>query len=280
MGASRAYEQLVRDLYQSLVDQSDVSNVAVRHDVKIRGLSGEVHQIDVFWEFEIAGVRHRTCIECRHYTGKIKKTQVAAFSRILADLDGAKGIMVTTVGFQSGAVGLARTDGIRLMQVAPLVQEIHVNITVRGGEVSGWLPVFNQASASMLRAKNGGRPVQIHYGGAEDEIFLLNGDGSNAVSLYDLKGRILASDCPAGQHREPLDDKYLRTASGLVKVDAIDCMVSRNVTSLPPVVIGGRYVARAIVRELAEGGAERFFHTDGTLRDSSRRELEDEGDPA
>jgi len=106
-----AYEKLVRDLYQALMDQSQVKNVEVQHDVKLKGKSGERHQIDVHWKFEAAGVVYPTCIECRYFTSKIKKSHVAAFSRIVADIDGARGIMVTTVGYQSGALGMAKADG-------------------------------------------------------------------------------------------------------------------------------------------------------------------------
>jgi hypothetical protein len=71
--ASLEYEKLVKDLHEALLHADGVQTIDVRHNVKIKGKSGATHQIDVYWEFKLAGVTYKTCIECKHYGTKIKK---------------------------------------------------------------------------------------------------------------------------------------------------------------------------------------------------------------
>ena len=54
MGANtgKPYEKLAQVVFQWIVNQSDVRNVVVRHDVTLQGKSIS-HQIDVYWKFAI-----------------------------------------------------------------------------------------------------------------------------------------------------------------------------------------------------------------------------------
>lgn len=70
---STPYELLVQELHQALLNNDGVENINVRHNVKIKGRSGATHQIDVYWEFKLAGVTYKTCIECKHYNTSVKK---------------------------------------------------------------------------------------------------------------------------------------------------------------------------------------------------------------
>ena len=58
-------ESYVEFVYQSLLDLGN-DNVVVGRDVTLTGRTGIPHQIDVYYEFEKAGFRHRVAIECRH----------------------------------------------------------------------------------------------------------------------------------------------------------------------------------------------------------------------
>lgn len=118
------YEHLVRDLHQALLENDGVENIAVRHNVKLIGKSGASHQIDVYWEFRLAGITYKTCIECKQYSSTVKKSHIAAFSAILDDIGNATGIFATTVGYQHGAILLAQEKGIRLILINNLLKQI------------------------------------------------------------------------------------------------------------------------------------------------------------
>ena len=68
---STEYELFTREIYQQLVDADIVKATKVQHNVKLEGKSGQKHQIDVYWEYEIAGVTHKVAIECKNYSKSI-----------------------------------------------------------------------------------------------------------------------------------------------------------------------------------------------------------------
>ena len=80
-------------------------------------MSGQKHQIDVYWEYEKDGIAHRVAIECKNYNRRISLEKVCAFKGVLDDLDGVSGIMVSKVGFQKGAKKYARQYKISLKEL-------------------------------------------------------------------------------------------------------------------------------------------------------------------
>ena len=117
MNPNKEYELFTREIYQQLVNSDVVRPTNVEHDVKIEGRSGQKHQIDVYWEYEIAGNKHRVAIECKNYSTPVTKEKVCAFKGILDDLNGVNGIMVTKMGYQKGAKKYAKEYGILLKEL-------------------------------------------------------------------------------------------------------------------------------------------------------------------
>jgi hypothetical protein len=109
------YERIVQSIFQAILGQDRARNVVVEHDVKLMGKSGEQHQIDVYWEFEVGGVSYKTLVSAKDWAGNVKKEQVLSFKTILDDVAGQpRGIIVTREGYQSGAEGFGRHHGITL----------------------------------------------------------------------------------------------------------------------------------------------------------------------
>lgn len=100
---STDYEKLAQKIYGEILALQGVENIDVRHNVKIKGKSGVEHQIDVFWEYKYAGVVHRVLIECKHYSHAVSLLHVRNLHGLTTDIPNSTGIIVTTVGFQSGA---------------------------------------------------------------------------------------------------------------------------------------------------------------------------------
>lgn len=59
MNQNTEYERFTQEIYQQLVDSDVVKATTVQHNVKLIGRSGQKHQIDVYWEYEIAGNMHK-----------------------------------------------------------------------------------------------------------------------------------------------------------------------------------------------------------------------------
>lgn len=110
------YERFVRDIVEAVLHAQGLETVEVQHDVQVQGLSRS-HQIDVYWQYRLGGVLHRVIINCKRYAHTVEVTDVLALSGVLQDMPGARGLIVTTVGYQKGAVDYAKTHGIGLKVV-------------------------------------------------------------------------------------------------------------------------------------------------------------------
>ncbi|MEM5482215.1 restriction endonuclease [Pseudoalteromonas fuliginea] len=111
---SAEYEKLARKIYEDILSLEGVDNIEVKHNVKIKGISGVDHQIDVYWEYKYAGVAHKVLIECKHYGHNVSLLHVRNMHGLLTDIPNSSGILVTTVGYQSGAEKYADFYGMGL----------------------------------------------------------------------------------------------------------------------------------------------------------------------
>src|ERR1700722_1472107 len=111
---STDYEKIVQEIYQDLLRKEGI-NTEVRHNVKdILGLSKTYPQIDIYWHFKIAGIEHKVIIDCKNYCRKVSIKDVRNLAVVVKDISATKGVIVTTIGFQSGAIKYAESAGIDL----------------------------------------------------------------------------------------------------------------------------------------------------------------------
>lgn len=113
------FEEHVQQVYQSLLDVKG-EDVLVARDVTIRGRNGLEHQIDVYYEFELTGLRHRVAIECKNMQRPVDKDRVLAFSAKINDCPGVRGCMIAANGYQSGAKKFADDNGITALTLGDL----------------------------------------------------------------------------------------------------------------------------------------------------------------
>ena len=117
MNPNTEYERFTQEVYQQLLNYRHPNIANVQHNIKLEGRSGCKHQIDVYWEYEKDGVKHRVAIECKNYSKHVPKEKVCAFHSKISDLDGVEGIMVSKKGFQRGAIQYAKAYGISLQEL-------------------------------------------------------------------------------------------------------------------------------------------------------------------
>lgn len=86
--------------------------VLVSRDATVRGKSGEDYQIDVYYEFLRANVRHRVIIECKDWKHPVKRETINALESKIRDIPGVVGVIVSRNGYQSGAKQFAEYQGI------------------------------------------------------------------------------------------------------------------------------------------------------------------------
>lgn len=117
MNSNIEYEKFTQEVYQELVNAEGVKTIEVKHNIKLEGRSGQKHQIDVYWEYEIAGVKQKVAIECKNYNKEVPIGKVRDFYGVLSDLNNVAGIMVTKVGYQEGTKKYATYYGISLKEL-------------------------------------------------------------------------------------------------------------------------------------------------------------------
>jgi len=112
------YEKFVARLMRRLAKQDLVDGPSLKHLAKLEGKSGQIYEIDISYTFTVAAAKYLTLVECKHWNKPVGRNIVAAFSSVIDDIGAHKGIIVTTVGFQEGAIGLASKLGIALFKVS------------------------------------------------------------------------------------------------------------------------------------------------------------------
>ena len=120
MNPNTEFELFTRHIYQKLVNNDILKPTLVQHNVKLKDKSGCEHQIDVYWEYEIAGNKHRVAIECKNYNSLVPIGKVRDFKGVLDDLNNVNGIMVSSKGFQAGAKKYAKEHSISLKELRTL----------------------------------------------------------------------------------------------------------------------------------------------------------------
>ena len=136
MNPNIEYEKFTQEIYQELVNADVLKTTNVQHNVKLKGRSGQQHQIDVYWEYEIAGTKQKVAIECKNYNKTVAVGKVRDFYGVLCDLNNVAGIMVTKVGYQKGAKEYASEYVISLKELrAPnpgeaIVGEVEMNLYI------------------------------------------------------------------------------------------------------------------------------------------------------
>ena len=139
MNPNIEYEKFTQEIYQELVNADVLKTTKVQHNIKLKGRSGQEHQIDVYWEYEIAGTKQKVAIECKNYNQAVPIGRVRDFFGALYDLVDVKGIMVTKVGYQKGAKEYASYYRIDLKELrSPNLGEaiigeveLHINSSTR-----------------------------------------------------------------------------------------------------------------------------------------------------
>ncbi|SFP11469.1 restriction endonuclease [Pseudomonas borbori] len=112
--ADTEYEKLAKEVYDEILQAEGFDTIEVKHNTNIEGKSGQKHQIDVFWEFSIAGMTHRVAVECKNYTSPVSVGKIRDFSAALDDIGNIQGIFITKTGYQAGAKKFANYKGIEL----------------------------------------------------------------------------------------------------------------------------------------------------------------------
>lgn len=116
-GDLESYTQYV---YNTLLNLHN-EGVVVGRRIKVQGnITKERHEIDVYYQFEKAGVIHKVAIECKFTARPVEKADVMEFHGKLNDIGNIIGIMVSKSGYQKGALNYGNSFNIELKTLEDL----------------------------------------------------------------------------------------------------------------------------------------------------------------
>jgi hypothetical protein len=78
------------------------------------------HKVDVYWEFEFAGIVYHTVIQAKGLHQPVALAMVDRFRRFLDKLpDNPRGIMLTSASYRPGVYEYALNHNIRVFHIKP-----------------------------------------------------------------------------------------------------------------------------------------------------------------
>lgn len=88
-------------------------------DVTIEGVR-TTHDIDVLVKAHHVGFEITWLVECKHWKTRVSKLHVLALREIVSDVGADRGILLSEVGFQSGAFEAARLTNVQVTSLAEI----------------------------------------------------------------------------------------------------------------------------------------------------------------
>lgn len=258
MNKNTEYELFTQEIYQGLLNEEKIT-VSVEHNVNIQGKSTK-HQIDVYWEYSVAGIKHKVAIECKNYTNRISIGQVRDFNSVLNDIGGTNGILVTKIGFQKGAQTFARANGINLMVLRDPIDEdwngriksISTTIEAVSTEICELKIDLDLEWIKNNFPKESLANFQFRVTGFNNEIWILSPDGKKFKNLLQIEDTL---PIPKNQtknikHFESLANHFIETEKyGQLKIKGINFLYNVH-SSKSKIEIDAAKMVKAIVKNV------------------------------
>lgn len=111
----KEFELYCKEILRGYAEARNLQGFKIEHDVNISTHDG-TYQIDVYAEYSVLGTVKVLC-ECKHYKNSVSREKVAVLAEKLRSIGANKGILLSTTGFQKGAIKYAEAHGIALVQV-------------------------------------------------------------------------------------------------------------------------------------------------------------------
>lgn len=253
------YENFVRSVYESILAQDNVKTIDVKHNVSVDGKSGCRHQIDVYWEFKLAGKLYRTAIECKNFSSEVPIGRIRDFYGVLIDVPNLTGIFATKVGYQSGARKYAEHYGIDLKELREptdsdwvgRVRDIDLNFHVVSIEIRRFVP---RPTPAFLATIPEGLEIRIAGGFSTHEPIIFDPAGSRAVSWNDIRQNLPHGTDPLRNQAyfASYPNYRLRIGGMDVEIEGIDIVYDVEILT-EKTRLWGRKLIQAIVKDANTG---------------------------
>ena len=108
----KAYQEEVAEFFRALGCDAQVEAI-------VTGARG-VHEIDVWVQFKKFGLQVKWAVECKAWNTNVPKEKVLALQTMVNDIGADRGFLISTTGFQSGAIRASERTNITLTNLEDL----------------------------------------------------------------------------------------------------------------------------------------------------------------
>ena len=269
------YELLAKEIYQTINADEGFKHIDVQHNVKLVGKSGCKHQIDVYWEFENMGETHKVAIECKNFSTEVSVGRVRDFFGVIHDIGDVKGVFVTKVGYQSGAVKFAEHYNISLKEMRPpedqdwngRARDLVVNINKIELQNVHPNPDLDIEWLEKNTSYKEGDRINIHA--LNNDLLLKDSQGNLIKTIRDLESE-LPHDWKNEKERKHKfkfdEDTFFELPNG-DQFKILGIMYTYDVTSsdVSKLKIEGDSIAKAILKDVRNGQIK-FYNKDGQIK--------------
>ncbi|TRX54398.1 restriction endonuclease [Fulvivirga sp. M361] len=112
------FELLTKKHLERLLRKDLEDKTKIEHRKKLVSKSGNEFEIDLHYKFTLGGVSYLTLVECKHWNSNVTREKIGYFKSVIDELKAHKGIVVTTKGFQKGAIEFAKSNNIGLIKIS------------------------------------------------------------------------------------------------------------------------------------------------------------------
>ncbi len=271
----RDYEKFIQEVYNSILSHEGLNNIDVENNVKISGRSGQKHQIDIYWEFEQAGIKHKVAIECKCYNkANISISKIRDFHSVLNDIGISAGIFVCRNTFQEGAIKYADHYGINLIEVREPIEEdwkgriksISLNISICKLTIIQREIMFDKDWLENRKFDTSNLELDINYPINEDSVYIYNHSGKIVTSLHEIAKSLPHNFKSENKvHTFEWPEAYMRCKNlGLVKIKGVKISYQVSVSEPIESLIDAQETVKAIVKNVRSGKVK-FLHNDGKI---------------
>jgi DNA-binding beta-propeller fold protein YncE len=146
---------------------------------KVQGVRAK-HEIDVYVTFSRSGIKCTWLVECKLWKTRVTKEKVMALKSIVDDVGADRGIIVSEVGFQSGALNAVRDSNVTLVTS---LEEFERTTSANSNEEQ---LLYAEDDASLYKYPDNSKPQQLlRYG----EVLISANWGSGSLSIINPKKR-------------------------------------------------------------------------------------------
>lgn len=150
MARWREYQDEAAELFRSL-------GLEATTDEHLEGVRG-AHDVDVVVRSRRAGLEQVWLVECKWRRRRVEKLHVTALAEIVRDVGADRGVLLSEVGFQAGAVRMAYKSSVTLTSLAELREEAAEELlTLRLSECRLRLAHLQERLGAVGRVERHGR---------------------------------------------------------------------------------------------------------------------------